>query len=135
MTNILIIDWEIGFMWALAEGLERRAITTIPATSVETAKELLGSLQPELSLLMVNCASRGVCAFAGQLRSRYPSLKVIGIISQGRLCRQCAGLLAATLSDPEDRSPDRLPECIELICTLVGRSGAGGLGAVKGWPG
>jgi DNA-binding NtrC family response regulator len=130
MTSILIVDRELGFMWALAEGLKTRGIATIPATSVEEARSVLASLQPDLSLLILNCACAGACSFAQQLRNHHPFLKVIGIISHGRRCRDCTSLLIATLSDPEDHSPDRLQHCIELVLILTGRSGVGG-----SWPG
>jgi hypothetical protein len=125
MTNILIIDRELGFMWALAESLNIRGITTIPSTSVEEAEDILGSLQPELSLLIVNCECERACSFARELRQHHEFLKVIGITSRGHRCRECARFLIATLSDPEDRRPDGLQRCVELICILTSRSGLG----------
>jgi DNA-binding response OmpR family regulator len=113
-------------MWALAESLQARGITTIPATSVEEAEAILATFQPDLALLIVNCAFERACMFARQLRRQYQFLKVIGITSRGSRCRKCARLLIATLSDPEDRAPDRLQQCVELICILTDRSGLGG---------
>jgi NADPH:quinone reductase-like Zn-dependent oxidoreductase len=125
MTSILIIDRDLGFMWALAESLKVRGIAAIPSTSVEEAEAILGMLQPGLSLLIMNCACRGVCSFAQQLRKQHEFLKVIGITSRGHRCRECARFLIATLSDPEDRSKDQLEHCVELICILTSRSGLG----------
>ena len=126
MTNILIVDRDLGFMWALAENLKTRGIATIPSTSVEEAAAILDVLHPDLSLLIVNCGCEGVCSFAKELRQQHEFLKVIGIISRGHRCRQCARFLIATLSDPEDRSPDKLEHCVELILILTSRSGLGG---------
>jgi DNA-binding NtrC family response regulator len=126
MSTILILDRELGFMWALAESLKTRGIETIPSTSVEEAEAILTALRPDLALLIVNCAFERACAFAQQLRQQYQFLKVIGITSRGSRCRECARLLIATLSDPEDRAPDRLHQCVELICILTDRSGLGG---------
>jgi DNA-binding NtrC family response regulator len=125
MTSILIIDRELGFMWALAESLKSRGIATIPSTTVEEAEAILDRLQPALSLLIVNCSCEGVCSFARQLRDEHEFLKVIGITARGHRCRECARFLIATLSDAEDRSPDRLQHCVELICILTSRSGLG----------
>jgi DNA-binding NtrC family response regulator len=125
MTNVLIIDRELGFMWALAESLKTRGIATIPSTSVEEAEAILGTLQPDLSLLIVNCECAGVCSFAQELRQHHEFLKVIGITSRGHRCGECARFLIATLSHPEDRAPDRLQHCVELICILTSRSGLG----------
>jgi DNA-binding NtrC family response regulator len=126
MTSILIIDRDLGFMWALAEGLKIRGIATIPATSVEEAETVLSAIRADLSLLIMNCACERVCSFAQQLRKEHRYIQVIGIVSPGRRCRACERLMIATLSDPEDRSPGRLRHCIELVCILTGRSGFGG---------
>jgi DNA-binding NtrC family response regulator len=125
MTNVLIIDRDLGFMWALAGSLKMRGIATIPSTSVEEAQAILDTLLPDLSLLIVNCGCEGVCSFAQELRQQHEFLKVVGITSRGHRCRQCARFLIATLSDPEDRSPDRLQHCVELICILTSRLGLG----------
>jgi DNA-binding NtrC family response regulator len=123
MTIIVIIDRDLGFMWALAERLKTWEIATIPAGSVQEARNLLALLQPNVSLLIVNCACAGVCSFAQELRNQHPSLTVIGIVSQRRRCRECAQLLIATLSDSEDRSPDQLEQCVELVSVHTRRSG------------
>jgi DNA-binding response OmpR family regulator len=113
-------------MWALAESLKTRGIETIPSTSIEEAEAILAALRPDLALLIVNCAFERACVFAEQLRDKYQHLKVIGITSRGHRCRKCARLMIATLSHPEDRAPDRLKHCVELICILTDRSGLGG---------
>jgi DNA-binding NtrC family response regulator len=125
MINILIIDRDLGFMWTLADSLKTRGVATIPSNSVEEAEAILGILQPDLSLLIVNCACEGVCSLAQELQQQHEFLKVIGITSRGHRCRECARSLIATLSDPEDRTPERLQHCVELICILTSRSGLG----------
>jgi DNA-binding NtrC family response regulator len=126
MTSILIIDRDLGFMWALAESLKMRGIATIPATSVEEAEYVLSVIRSELSVLIMNCACARVCSFARQLRKQHQYIQVIGIVSKGHRCRACERLTIATLSEPEDRSPDRLRHCVELVCILTGRSEFGG---------
>ena len=55
MASILIIDRELGFMWALAERLQVRGIAAIPSSSVQEAERLLDALQIRISLLIINC--------------------------------------------------------------------------------
>jgi hypothetical protein len=119
MTSILIIDRELGFMWALAQQLAARGITTIPSSSVSEAQRVLAATRVQLSLVIVNCRCEGVCSFAEQLRKKHRLLRVVGIVSRGYRCRECARLLIATLHDPEDRRPDRVAQCAELVCILA----------------
>lgn len=119
MSSILIIDRELGFMWALAQQLQARGITTIPSSSVREAQTVLAAIQPHLSLVIVNCRCQGACSFAEQLRKRYHLLRVVAIISRGFRCRECQRGLSATLHDPDDRGPERLAQCVELVRILV----------------
>jgi hypothetical protein len=121
MASILIIDRELGFMWALAERLQTFGIATIPSSSVEEAQALLEVLRPQLELLIINCRCRGACLFAERLRMKYGSLQVVGIVSSGFRCGHCATSFIATLNDPEDRHPDRMAQCAELVHILVDR--------------
>jgi len=108
-------------MWALAEHLQASGIITIPSSSVGEARLVLAEIQPHLSLVIVNCQCHGACSFAEQLRKKDRLLRVIGIISRGFGCRECHRGLSATLQDPEDRGPERLAQCAELIRILVDR--------------
>jgi hypothetical protein len=119
MDSILIIDRELGFMWALAQQLQARGIVTIPSSSVREAQKVLAVVRPHLSLVIINCRCQGVCAFAEQLRKKYFALRIIGIVSRRFRCRECARYLMATLNDPEDRHPERVAKCAELVSILV----------------
>jgi hypothetical protein len=119
MTSILIIDRELGFMWGLAQQLQAKGIATIPSSSVSEAERVLAAVRPRLSLLIINCRCEGVCSFAEQLQKKHRLLRIVGIVSRNFRCRECARLLIATLHDPEDRSPERLPQCAELVRLLV----------------
>jgi DNA-binding NtrC family response regulator len=119
MTSILIIDRELGFMWGLAQQLQAKGIATIPSSSVSEAERVLVAVRPHLSLLIINCRCEGVCSFAERLQKKHRLLRIIGIVSRGFGCRACVRLMAATLHDPEDRRPERLPQCVELVRILV----------------
>jgi hypothetical protein len=124
MASILIIDRELGFMWALAYRLQTFGIAVIPSSSAEEAQTVLEALCPQLDLAIINCGCLGACAFTEQLRRNYPSMRMIGIISSGFPCSRCAPSFDATLHDPEDRHPGRLARCVELVRALVGQSRA-----------
>jgi hypothetical protein len=119
MNSILIIDRELGFMWALAEHLQARGIATIPSSSVREAEKVLAAVRPHLSVVIINCRCQGVCSFTEKLRKRYWALRIIGIVSRGFRCRECTRYLIATLNDPEDRGPDRIAKCAELVSILI----------------
>jgi DNA-binding NtrC family response regulator len=119
MSSVLILDRELGFMWALAEQLQARGIATIPSSSVEEAQTVLAEFDPQISVVILNCRCHGVCSFASQLRKKYHPLRIIGIVSERSHCRACAHLLIATFHDPEDRDPGRLAYCVQVVSILV----------------
>ena len=124
IPSILVVDRELGFMFALSQALRKRRIAAIPACSVAEAETLIADLRPELAVLVINCSCPGVCAFAMELRQRLSQLQVVGITYPGRQCRQCAPVLAATLKHPEDRRPDRIEHCAELVSSLIKKAHA-----------
>ena len=118
MSSVLVLDRELGFMFALSQALRRRNIAAIPCCSVSEAEALLANLQPDLSVLLINCSCPGVCGFARELRRRRSGLRVVGITSDARQCRQCDGL-DATLRDPDDRRPEGIERCAEMVQALI----------------
>jgi hypothetical protein len=116
---VLVLDRELGFLFALSQALLKRNIAAIPCCSVAEAEALLANLQPELSVLLINCSCPGVCAFALELRRRRPLLKVVGIISDARQCRQCGEGLDASIRDPDDRRPHGIERCAEIVQAFV----------------
>jgi hypothetical protein len=119
MGSVLIVDQELGFMWALAQQLQARGIATIPSSSVQEAQTVLAAIEPQISVVILNCRCHGVCSFIGQLQKKYRPLRIIGIVSEAFPCRACAHSLIATLHDPEDRDPRRLAYCAQLVSILM----------------
>jgi two-component SAPR family response regulator len=117
-SSVLVIDRELGFMFALSQALRKRRIGAIPCCSVAEAEALLARLQPDLGVLVINCSCPGVCAFATKLRRLQSRLRVVGITSTGRQCRQCGQCLDATIRDPEDRWPEGIERCAEMVDSL-----------------
>lgn len=118
-SSVLVLDRELGFMFALSQALRKRSIAAIPCCSVAEAEALLANLQPDLSVLLINCSCPGVCAFARELRRRRSKLRVVGITSDARQCRQCGQGLDATIRDPEDRRADGIERCAEMLQAFV----------------
>ncbi|HUI82182.1 MAG TPA: hypothetical protein VLY24_29875 [Bryobacteraceae bacterium] len=113
-SSVLVVDRELGFMFALSQALRRRNIAAIPCCSVAEAEALMANLDTELGVLLINCSCPGVCAFARTLKRLRPELRVVGITSDARQCRQFDGL-DATIRDPEDRRPEGIERCAELL--------------------
>jgi hypothetical protein len=70
-------------------------------------------------MLLINCRYPGVCTFARELRSQRSKLRVVGITSDGRQCCQCGEGLDETLRDPDDRRPDGIERCAEIVQDFV----------------
>ena len=120
-SSVLVVDRELGFMFALSQALRKRNIAAIPCCSVAEAEALMASLDTELGVLLINCSCPGVCSFARSLKSRRPELRVVGITSDSRQCRQCGEGLDATIRDPDDRRPDGIERCAEIVQMFIGQ--------------
>lgn len=118
-ASVLVLDRELGFMFALSQALRKRNIAAIPCCSVAEAEALMASIETDLSVLLINCSCPGVCAFARALRQRRSKLRVVGITSDARQCRQCGEGLDATIRDPDDRRADGIERCAELVQAFV----------------
>ena len=112
-------------MWALGEELWKRGMQAIPSSSINEARNLLDAIQPQLHILWIDCSMPRVCEFVEQIRARYQSVKIIGVLSGKWRCKECASEFAATLEDPEDRDPDNISYCANVVSSLVHASGAG----------
>ena len=118
MASILMLDGDLGFLFALSAELRKRSIAAIPARTVDEALSMLEDLEPALHAVVVNCACPGACAFARGMLRQDATLRVIGIRSEGRPCAACAGLWSATLR-PRDVRPERIGHCAEVVEALV----------------
>ncbi len=125
MPTVLVIDNELGFMFALALELRKRGLDLIPSRSVTEAGVLLDAIQPELRALIVNCECRGAAGFARRLRNRDITLPVITLDPGRRRSSPLDGLTTVTLRDPEDREPERIQYCADVVQDVVfgGRRG------------
>lgn len=117
--TILVLDSELGFLLALSHELSRRHMAAFPACSVREAEALIAHYQLRLDVVVVNCARPGVCGFAEAVCKKHPETQVVGIVSERHQCRQCAPRLAVTMRDPEDRGPERIGHCADVIQMLV----------------
>jgi DNA-binding NtrC family response regulator len=118
-ATILVLDSELGFLFALSHELARREISAFPARSAAEARGLIAQFDLKVDLVVMNCARAGACKFAEELTGQNAALKVIGIVADGRGCEECADRLSARFRDPEDRDPKQIVHCAEVIEMLV----------------
>jgi len=128
---VLIFDDELGFMFALSEELGRRGIAAYPARTFTETESLVRRLRLAPDLLVINCGRRGACAFADAVGKQRRDLKIVALVSTSSTCQRCADRVAAHLREPEDKLPQRIPHCADVIQDLLrerpGRTqGAGG---------
>ena len=117
--TVLVLDGELGFVFALSVELSKRHISVVPARTVREARSTLARLRLEPELLVANCSRPGACALAEELARKNPDLRMVGIVSDRYHCTKCASRIAGHLRDPEDEMPERVPYCADLIEELV----------------
>ncbi|MBZ5576784.1 MAG: hypothetical protein LAP40_09525 [Acidobacteriia bacterium] len=117
--TVLVLDSELGFMLALSQELSKRQIACFPARTVQEAQSLLLQFRLKLDALVTHCGRPGACGFAEAVTQDRPGVPIVGIISERHRCRRCADRLAAQLRDPEDRGPERISHCADVIEMLV----------------
>jgi|SRR5215472_7581903 len=116
---VLMLDGDVGFMFALSQELTARDISAYPASTVREARSMLRRFKLAPDVLIIDCSVPGACSFAEGMAEQLRSLGILGIVSDGYQCEQCAELLARTLSKPDDTSPDRVLFCADMIHQLL----------------
>lgn|SRR5579872_6667708 len=117
--TVLVLDGELGFMFALSQELSKRQMVAFPSRTVREARSMITGFRLEPDLVVINCGSPGACAFAESIAKEGRDVQIIGIVSDRSQCKKCANLLAARFQDPEDQAPDRIPHCADVIQELV----------------
>ena len=117
--TVLVLDGELGFMFALSQELSKRHIAAFPARTVREAQSMIAHFRLEPGVLVINCGSPGVCAFAEGVVKERRDVQIVAMVSDRSQCKRCAPLLAAQLRDPEDQAPERIPHCADIIQDLV----------------
>jgi hypothetical protein len=111
---VLIIDNDLGFLFALGDALAQAQISLIPAVTAAKARSTLRQLDSVPSVLVVNCRIRDVCGFAADTARTHGTV-VLGIQSRDHQCRSCRSLLAYCFEDPADRSPECISKWVDVI--------------------
>lgn len=79
MTNILLVDSDLGFTFWLGQLLDQAGYEAFPAKSVADAIQLLDQLKFQIDLLLLNPAVEGAVRFAAVLRHSRPQIKIVAI--------------------------------------------------------
>ena len=119
---VLMLDGDVGFMFALSQELTARYISAYPARTVREARSMLQRFRLAPDVLVIDCTVPGACSFAEGVAEQLGSLGIIGIVSAGHQCKECAELLAKTLSKSDVTSPERIPYCADVIQALLRRA-------------
>ena len=117
--TILVLDGDLGFMFALSQELTRRHIAAFPSRSDKEAQSTIATFRLRPDLLVINCSRPGACAFAETAAKEHADVQIVGIVSERYRCHQCSSRLSAILRDPEDRGEDRIGYCADVIQTLL----------------
>ena len=117
--TVLVLDGELGFMFALSQELSKRHIGALPARTAREARALIVRFRLDPDVLVISCASPGACSFAESVAKQRQDVDIIGIVSDRYQCKKCAGRLAATFRDPEDEAPERILYCADVIQALL----------------
>jgi hypothetical protein len=118
---VLMLDGDVGFMLALSQELTARYISSYPACTVREARSMLRRFRLAPDVLVIDCTVPGACSFAEGMAEKRRSLGILGIVSAGHQCEECAELLAKTLSKMDDTSPERIPFCADVIQQVLRR--------------
>lgn len=117
--TVLVLDGELGFMFALSMELSKRHISVVPARTAREARSTMTRYRLDPDILVINCKSPGACPLAEELAQRHKSVRVVAMVSERFQCNKCAGRIAARLRDPEDELPEAIPHCADVIEALV----------------
>jgi hypothetical protein len=117
--TVVFLDGDLGFVLALSLELSKRHVAAFPGRTSSEAWSMMTRFQLSPDLLVIDCSSPDACSFAESIIKERPDVKVIGVISEGYPCEECASRLAATFRDPEDQAPERIPNCADIIQRLL----------------
>jgi len=118
-ATILVLDSELGLLFALSHELAQREISAFPARSAAEARGLITQFSLRLDLLVLNCSCSGACGLAKEVAEANSALKVIAMTSPGHACAGCASLISVHFRDPDDREPERIGHYADVIEMLV----------------
>jgi hypothetical protein len=123
-SRVLLLDTNLGFLFALAYELQKLGIAALPALSVKEANAVLAGFGPGMDLLIVKSSIRGALGFAAGLLTQNPALPVIAIVQTDQALPRRGVRFLAYLRDPDDVQPHLAPKWARLVWLLLRRAGA-----------
>lgn len=79
MTNVLLVDSDLGFTFWLGQLLDEANYEAFPAKNIADAIQLLDQLKFPIDLLVLNPAMEGASSFAAVLRHAHPQVKIVAV--------------------------------------------------------
>lgn len=117
--TILLMDSDLGFMFALSQELGRRRIAAFPSRTMAEAESLRQQFHLQLAALVIECSRPRCCAFAEGIARQDPGVQILAIVTDRQRCAPCASRVAAEFRDPEDRAPERIGHVADVIEMFV----------------
>ena len=117
--TVLVLDRELGFMFALSQELSKRHIAAFPARTAQEARSMISRFQLEPDVLIINCERPGACTFAQEVAREGRGVQIVAIVSDGHHCKRCADGVVAQFREPDDEAPERIPHCADVIEALL----------------
>ena len=118
-SSILVLDQELGFLWALSDELRAYGISAIPAHSVTEAELLLREIRPRLTLAIIDCRCSGALPFARAVRRDRPTVPIIGLTSGAPTGLRTTDLFSVTLPHPLNTPAEWMGECAQMVRALI----------------
>lgn len=116
--TVLIVDDDVAFVWWLGEMFTEAGYQVIPALNGNQALSLVGNLQVEINVLIVNTALSGVGQLVKSLAESAGDLKIV-LIHDNRNSKTPNFRYDASLTRPVGREPVSREDWLRKLRTLL----------------
>ena len=125
-TTILIIDYDLGFVFWLGHTLDGLGYSALPAKTLPDAALLIMQLGLKVDLLLINLSLPGAADFIAAVHRGHHQVKVIGIIEEVAPVTTLPGVSITRLKPAAIDHPTRTCwiECVENVLATGTAHGA-----------
>jgi DNA-binding NtrC family response regulator len=113
--HILIVDYQLGFVFWLGQALDRAGFVCWPAKSVADARALLKQMRVEIGLLVIDTSMAGASALSHEVFELQGHLRVVGLHASNEDMPSNAIGVDSWLQRPSNRSLRASFDFVETI--------------------
>ena len=125
MTNILIVDTDLGLVFWLGQILDAAGYETYPAKGVAEAVSLMSQLHLRIDALIIRPTLEGAQAFASELRNRQRGhLKAIALLADPNEETECPWFWDSSHVKPELPDQEARGSFLTLVRGVLSPDGA-----------